>query len=307
VFDGVLHDASRVWLSRFKGCGIVERSSVDNLRCDAAVRADIAAATSILDSSFGDALSGVILTGSAARGCFHRHSSDIDLLVVLAAGAVAGECAASVAQGLSGLSIPIDATVMTTVQLATDTWPTPICCLIKPPGRVVTKPEGSKDALLHRQDAFEAGRLIFKRAPVDIRPVPAPLVRLDLASYSRKEAERLVQCPGSSVAQTLLAIECPACSFAPWILTRIRSESWNSRFGMNGCRHESRDLAGEQDHVGSPRRDADTHFPTATSVWNLSRPGSDAGVDNAALEILWKGWSSVRLVAVGYGRFSRTT
>jgi predicted nucleotidyltransferase len=93
--------------------------------CDAAVRADIAAATSILASSFGDPLSGIILTGSAARGCFHRHSSDIDLLIVLAPGTIAGECVASVAQGLSGLSTPIDATVMTAVQLATDTWPSP--------------------------------------------------------------------------------------------------------------------------------------------------------------------------------------
>lgn len=154
----------------------MQSASVDDLACNCNVRSDIAAAVSIFVTYLGQALSAIILTGSLARGCFRQHTSDVDLLVVLGSNTTMSRTMSSVAQGLSGLSTPFDVTVMTSDQLATDEWPTPICWMIKPPGRIVTKPEGSKDALLHRHDASEAGIVIWRNRPVEVAAVPSRLV-----------------------------------------------------------------------------------------------------------------------------------
>lgn len=118
----------------------------------------------------------IVLTGSLARGCFQERTSDVDLLVVVGDDARAIAAAREFADALVGIDTRFDITVVTPGQLAADAWPTPITCLIKPPGRVATKLGGSNDALLHRQDAYEAGIVVLQEERTEIEAVPADLL-----------------------------------------------------------------------------------------------------------------------------------
>jgi hypothetical protein len=60
-----------------------------------------------------------------------------------------------------------------------DVFPTPVVCLVKPitDYQIVRKAEGSRDFLLARQDAYEAGFVLAGLPSHDlIRPVPWPLL-----------------------------------------------------------------------------------------------------------------------------------
>ena len=126
----------------------------------------------------GDNLLGVYLYGSLARGCYHEGPSDMDTIVV-----TRRDCAESQYRAIlkvhEDVGAPVDAVFVTEEQVDADVFPTPISFLVKliEGHKIVPAPEGSRDFLLQRQDAYEAGVALAGPDPREImRPVPWPLL-----------------------------------------------------------------------------------------------------------------------------------
>ena len=126
----------------------------------------------------GGNLIGVYLYGSLARGCYHEGPSDVDIIVVTRSGCAQQQHPA-ILKAHEDAGVPVDAVFVTKEQLDADVFPTPIGFLVKPieGHQIVHCPEGSRDFLLQRQDAYEAGVALVGPAAREImRPVPWPLL-----------------------------------------------------------------------------------------------------------------------------------
>ena len=124
----------------------------------------------------GENLLGVYLYGSLARGCYHAGSSDVDIIVVTRSGCAQQQHPA-ILKAHEDAGVPVDAVFVTKEQLNSDVFPTPIGFLVKPieGHKIVHSPEGSRDFLLQRQDAYDAGVALVGPNPSEImRPVPWP-------------------------------------------------------------------------------------------------------------------------------------
>ncbi len=70
----------------------------------------------------------------------------------------------------------LDITAVTKEQLGANRWPTPVVWIGKTDLGIVHKPDGSKDFLLLRQDAYEAGLLVTAHNQIRISCVPPELL-----------------------------------------------------------------------------------------------------------------------------------
>lgn len=134
--------------------------------------------TESLIEILGDGLVGIYLHGSLARGCYHPTTSDIDTIVVLKDRCKEPDTPA-ILKVHQDAGIPIDAVFVTESQINTDRFPTPVEFLVKPisDSEIFHLPEGSKDFLLQRQDAYETGAaLAGPTTSKMMRPVPWPLL-----------------------------------------------------------------------------------------------------------------------------------
>lgn len=126
----------------------------------------------------GNDLLGVYLYGSLARGCHNGTTSDVDMIIVVR-GSCSGLDASRVLELHRNSAIPIDAKFVTEDQIHLDAFPPPVEFLVKmiDGWKIVHAPEGRRDFLLDRQDAYEAGKALFGPQPRDLlRPVPWPLL-----------------------------------------------------------------------------------------------------------------------------------
>jgi len=170
----------------------VNRANIDTLACPPETRGAIAAFVGQLEHILGDDLAAVWVHGSLAHGCFNTRTSDVDLLVVIER-QCAGETADGIARAAAAAETPIDAAFVTRRQLESDEYPAPVEFLLKRMGevRIVRPEDGSRDFLLQRQDALEAGAALFGPPPGEIiRPVPWHILRMSLDYLFGHIAER---------------------------------------------------------------------------------------------------------------------
>ena len=141
------------------------------------VKARLGACCERIGAALGEKLVGLYVHGSLARRCFQRATSDIDLLAVTAGGCDDAKAAELLAI-CQNSGLPIDAAFVTVDQLAVDVHPAPVDFLIKQgTEQVVRLPEGSRDLLIIRQDAHEAGvALVGPPASELIPPTPWPVL-----------------------------------------------------------------------------------------------------------------------------------
>jgi predicted nucleotidyltransferase len=132
---------------------------------------------SSLTEIFGDTLFGAYVYGSFARGCYNAVTSDIDFLMILKRTPTDQEVRTILRVPID-LGLVLDAVFVTSDQIKLDVFPTPVQFLIKPnQEQAIYQPDGSKEFLLHRQDAYEAGiTLVGSPAHECIPPVPWPLI-----------------------------------------------------------------------------------------------------------------------------------
>ena len=157
---------------------VIHHADIELLECAHAVRRKIARYSRGLLEILGDDLVGVCLYGSLARGCHNGATSDVDMIVV-----VRGNCSeldeSRVLELHRNSAILIDAKFVTEDQMHLDAFAPPVEFLLKliDGWKIVHVPEGRRDFLLDRQDAFEAGVWLVGPTVADLlRPVPWPLI-----------------------------------------------------------------------------------------------------------------------------------
>lgn len=128
----------------------------------------------------GENLIAVYLYGSLARGCYNSSTSDIDIIAV-----TESPCTDEVIQGIvevhRSANLPTDVVFVTKDQLNTDAFPTPVDFLVKPSGCIRREPDGNRDFLTQREDAYEAGISLLGMPPKELmHPVPWELLRKSL-------------------------------------------------------------------------------------------------------------------------------
>lgn len=125
-----------------------------------------------------DNLRGAYLYGSLAWGCYHPSTSDLDFIVIVGQ-ACADAQYPDILHVHEEASVPVDAVFATEEQVNADMFPTSVEFFVKPMRghRIFRKPECSRDFLMQRQDAYEAGVALVGTDPREfIRPVPWPLL-----------------------------------------------------------------------------------------------------------------------------------
>ena len=154
---------------------VIHDADIESLECAYAVRRKIARYSRDLLDILGDDLMGVCLYGSLARGCHNAATSDVDVIVVVGPNC-SGLDESRVLEVHRSAGISIDAVFVTEDQVHLDAFPSPLMFLVKKPMddcTIVHVPEGRRDFLLQRQDAFEAGVWLVGPAVADLlRPVP---------------------------------------------------------------------------------------------------------------------------------------
>lgn len=156
----------------------VREANIRSLACNDELQEGIAVYAAGLVEVLGDNLRGVYLYGSLARGCYHPSTSDLDIIVV-----TRGVCVEAQHPGIlrvhESAGAPVDAVFVAEDQVDADVFPAQIDFLVKPMSghSIFRKPEGSRDFLLQREDAYEAGIALLGTDPSEIiRPVPWPLL-----------------------------------------------------------------------------------------------------------------------------------
>ena len=153
----------------------MEYCPVRQLPCPIEVCNHIESLVVLLEDSLGPTRYGVVVTGSLSRGVFQQDHSDVDLLVLLNR-VPPTPSEEGLGEFLGNVETTFDITFVTRQQLGTDAWPTPVVYLGKTAFGIVRKPSGSRDFLLQRQDAFEAGLQVTSGPHVSIRYVPQQLI-----------------------------------------------------------------------------------------------------------------------------------
>lgn len=135
---------------------------IGGLTCPAHVKEQVTAYVSSIGKALGGDLIGVYLYGSLARGCFHPATSDVDVVGVTGKPCTEDEIA-QVVQAHRRAQVSVDATFATTCQIKEDVTPTPVDFVVKPlaEGGALRLPEGHRDFLLQRQEAYECDIGVF--------------------------------------------------------------------------------------------------------------------------------------------------
>ena len=109
----------------------VHAGTIYGLRCAPKVRREVGVYARRLMEALGDDLVGIYLYGSLPWGCFHRETSDVDVVVV-----TEGPCSEGMVSGIvkahEETDVPVDATFVTRSQIEVDETPTPIEFVVKP-------------------------------------------------------------------------------------------------------------------------------------------------------------------------------
>lgn len=157
----------------------INRANIESCDCSVDLKQGIGRYVAQLAGLLGGDLLGVYLYGSLARGCYNAATSDVDVIVVVRENC-SGVDESGVLEVHRNSAILIDAVFVTEDQMHLDAFPSPLMFLVKKPMddcTIVHVPEGRRDFLLQRQDAFEAGVWLVGPAVADLpRPVPWPLI-----------------------------------------------------------------------------------------------------------------------------------
>lgn len=160
----------------------IHEPEIQRLACSDALKRGIATYAMALQENLGDSLLGIYIYGSLARGCYHPSTGDVDVIVAIKDFYTRHDDSL-VLKPHHAVGAPVDGVFVTESQIAMDIVPTPIAFTVKPISgySIVPKPEGSRDFLLQRQEAYEAGITVAGRLACDaIPPVPWPLLEESL-------------------------------------------------------------------------------------------------------------------------------
>lgn len=162
----------------------IQEADIQSLVCPDNVRVALLSYASCLAATLGDDIVAAYVCGSIVRGCYQPITSDVDVLVVVKDNPAANLPTSMLLVQRYG-RLPVDAVVVTESELRADVFPTPIQFQVKPGMDEVVQPApgGSRDFLLSRQDAREAG-IAFVGPPAGalMNPVPWPLLAQSLDS-----------------------------------------------------------------------------------------------------------------------------
>lgn len=141
---------------------------IDALRCISSVKSDLLVLVKRLTNL--TEIDDLMIIGSLARNAFITGTSDVDLMLITS-DSFSEQSSEQIAATFYQLETPFDVVVVSTDQLGEDVYPSQIMFLRKPDGSIISKPAGSNDFLLSRQDAAEYGiSLLGKKT----RPRPVP-------------------------------------------------------------------------------------------------------------------------------------
>ncbi|HEY3418226.1 MAG TPA: nucleotidyltransferase domain-containing protein [Armatimonadota bacterium] len=160
----------------------LNEAAIRLLSCPPAIQQEIIRYAAGLADLLGDRLPALYLYGSLARGCFHEQTSDVDTIALLSEPASEHEMA-EILTVHQQTTIPVDALFVTESQACLNIFPAPIAFLVKPMdgGKIVIPRDGSRDFLLQRQDAWEAGVALCGPPPGEVlQPVPWPVLEMSL-------------------------------------------------------------------------------------------------------------------------------